>query len=164
MTSVSISRAIWLMGVNLAALAGFFAFSVQAASPGESIFQQKCVACHTIGEGKKIGPDLLGVAQRRDMEWLRGFIQSPSAYFARNDATAAALLKEFGIPMPDLGLTPEEMEAIIGYLSGASPLQAGMTGTLPPQYLWFLLLGFAGALALTGIGFAAGRKKTEVRK
>ena len=35
-----------------------------------------CNACHSIGEGKKIGPDLKGVTERREEAWLIKFIQS----------------------------------------------------------------------------------------
>src|SRR4030065_1033317 len=40
------------------------------AERGEGIFQQKCSACHTVGGGRSVGPDLAGVTSTRDRAWL----------------------------------------------------------------------------------------------
>jgi mono/diheme cytochrome c family protein len=45
--------------------------------PGQYIFATHCAACHSIGQGDKIGPDLLGVTSIRDRTWLRRFIATP---------------------------------------------------------------------------------------
>ena len=37
---------------------------------GEQAFKTKCAACHTIGGGKLVGPDLKEVTTRRDDAWL----------------------------------------------------------------------------------------------
>jgi len=71
-------------GMKSAALAAGLAFAQTAfaasgpdagpspeTSPAGLLFGQKCTSCHTIGEGNKIGPDLLGVDQRRELPWLR---------------------------------------------------------------------------------------------
>jgi len=84
---------------------------------GELIFETHCVACHTIGDGKLIGPDLEGVTERREREWLLGYIKEPSKYlYEIKDPIAVALLKEHIVPMTDLGLTEEEVEAVVTYL------------------------------------------------
>ena len=45
---------------------------------GKKVFQERgCTACHSIGKGKITGPDLLGVTQRRDEEWLKKWLKSP---------------------------------------------------------------------------------------
>src|SRR5690348_1409130 len=46
-------------------------------NPGQYVFAGHCAACHTIGHGEKIGPDLLGVTAARNHEWLKRFIQEP---------------------------------------------------------------------------------------
>ena len=45
-----------------------------SASNGKSLFEQKCSACHTIGGGRLVGPDLKGVTETRSQEWLTNFI------------------------------------------------------------------------------------------
>lgn len=40
-------------------------------------WKNNCAACHSIGEGDKIGPDMAKVNERRDEEWLIKFIQYP---------------------------------------------------------------------------------------
>ena len=42
----------------------------QSEELGADIFQQQCAACHTIGGGTLVGPDLQDVTSRRDREWL----------------------------------------------------------------------------------------------
>ena len=45
---------------------------------GKALFQSKgCVACHTIGKGKLVGPDLKGVTNRRDQEWIAKWLKEP---------------------------------------------------------------------------------------
>ena len=83
---------------------------------GKGLFQSKgCVGCHTIGKGKLTGPDLKGVTQRRSEEWLKKWIKSPDT-MVFTDPTAKELLKQYLTPMPNLGLTDEEVNALISYL------------------------------------------------
>lgn len=133
-----------------------------SSEEGKILFNQKCVACHTVGGGKKVGPDLKGVTERRNISWIKGFILSPSSYFSKKDEIATGLLKEFSIPMPDLGLKEEEVEAIIAYLKD-SQIQTAEGTTKPSQY--FPTIAIAGGILflLTVIGLIAGTKKVEVR-
>ena len=83
---------------------------------GEALFQSKgCVACHTIGKGKLVGPDLKGVTDKRDQEWLAKWLKDPDSMIL-TDPTAKELLKEFLVPMPNQGLSDEDVEALIAYL------------------------------------------------
>lgn len=72
------------------------------------------------------------------------------------------LLKEFSIPMPDLGLKEEEVEAIIAYLKDSQIQTAGGT-TKPSQYFPTIAIAGGILLLLTVIGLIAGTKKVEVR-
>ena len=36
------------------------------ARQGKLEFESECLACHSVGQGKKLGPDVLGVTKRRD--------------------------------------------------------------------------------------------------
>jgi len=92
------------------------------AERGEGIFQQKCSACHTVGGGRSVGPDLAGVTSKRDRAWLVRIITAPGALFDSGDPEAKKLLEEFrGIRMPDLKIAAEEAVAILAYLAAAGP-------------------------------------------
>lgn len=83
---------------------------------GKELFQSKgCVACHTIGEGKLSGPDLQGVTERREEEWLKKWIKAPDT-MVFTDPIAKEMLAEYMVPMPNQGLSDEEVVEIISYL------------------------------------------------
>lgn len=52
---------------------------VSFAQEAADFFAQKCKVCHTIGGGRRAGPDLKDVTQQRDRAWLENFIQNPRA-------------------------------------------------------------------------------------
>ncbi len=100
----------------------------QAGLPGETIFQQKCIACHTIGGGRLVGPDLEGATDRRDPAWLKAFIAAPDKVLASGDPLAAQLLKESNnVPMPNLGLSAQEVDAVLQYLAAQGGTAVGNT-------------------------------------
>jgi mono/diheme cytochrome c family protein len=93
--------------------------TAQEAS-GEALFQQKCAACHATGSDRLVGPGLAGVTTRRDRAWLKRFIMQPDQVLASGDSIANALLQEYGgIPMPNIGTTDAEAEALIAFLGSA---------------------------------------------
>jgi mono/diheme cytochrome c family protein len=100
----------------------------QSGPDGETIFQTKCAACHTMGKGKLVGPDLKGVTVRRDAQWLKSFIADPNKLFAANDPTAQQLLSESNnVRMPALGLTDAEVDALVAYLGSAGATAGSVT-------------------------------------
>ncbi len=126
---------------------------------GETVFGQNCAVCHSIGRGVLVGPDLQDVTARREEAWLRVQIKSPSTHRAQNDPIAMSNLKEFGIPMPDLGLTEQQVEAVIAYLKTGEPAPV----STPAHYLPTLVIGVLAIVGFTLIGLIAGTKKVEVR-
>jgi cytochrome c2 len=62
-----------------------------AQSDGEKLFKQICIACHTIGQGKLIGPDLANVHKRQSEEWIIRFIKSSQSVIKSGDPYATAL-------------------------------------------------------------------------
>ena len=47
-----------------------------AQDEGKQLFEKNCQVCHKIGGGKLVGPELLGITQLREREWLVKFIRN----------------------------------------------------------------------------------------
>jgi len=94
---------------------------IDISDPGRYIFTTHCAACHTIGHGDKIGPDLLGVTNVRDHSWLERFISTPEKVIAEKDPIATALYKKYNaVNMPNLRLTDDELQNLIDFLGRQS--------------------------------------------
>ena len=124
--------------VLFAAAAVFAAAGVahaEGAAAGKLLFEQKCTACHTIGHGVRIGPDLQGVTARRSREWLLRFIAAPDRLIAAHDPIVTPLVRQFNqIQMPNLALTEGEVRQLVDYLEaagGAVPAAAPQPAALP---------------------------------
>jgi protein SCO1/2 len=88
-----------------------------AADKGAYLFQSRCAACHTIGEGDSLGPDLLGVTTTRRRDWLAGMIAAPNEMLSKKDPVATALFARYKeLRMPNLRLGEVDVNALIGYL------------------------------------------------
>ena len=86
-----------------------------AAAAGKLAFESKCLACHSIGQGKKLGPDVAGVTRRRTDAWLTQWLKSPDKML-KTDPDAQAMLKEYNnIPMPNQGLSDTEVAQYLAY-------------------------------------------------
>ncbi len=96
------------------------AFAQTAPSKGQEIFIKNCEVCHSIGAGRRVGPDLMGVTKHREEEWLKKFIQHPTQMIDSKDQIAMDLLGKYQTPMPDRGLTDEETVEILKYLDSFS--------------------------------------------
>ena len=89
---------------------------------GKELFNQRCAACHKIGGGRLVGPDLAGVSSRRSKNWLNPFIKSSMSMVKSGDETAVALFEEFNkMPMPDQVISDSEINAILEYVQSKSP-------------------------------------------
>lgn len=103
--------------------------SQDASDQGREVFQTLCSACHTIGGGALVGPDLKGIDERRSEEWIIGFVQHSQQMVASGDPDAVALFEEFNrIPMPDQPLSEHEILAVLDYVRGTAT-----TGEPPPE-------------------------------
>ncbi|MFQ5747339.1 MAG: c-type cytochrome [Gemmatimonadota bacterium] len=97
---------------SLAAPAGAF----QVSGDGRALFEAKCAACHSTGADRSVGPGLADVMTRRDRAWVASIIADPAPMIAGGDSIAARLFAEYQIPMPALGLSGDEVDAIVVYL------------------------------------------------
>lgn len=95
------------------------------AQEAVDFFRQNCTSCHTIGGGRLTGPDLRGVGQRADRDWLVRFMQNPQAMIDRGDAYAQKLMQEArGVVMPQIsGLSPARAEALLDLIEAESKLE-----------------------------------------
>src|SRR5687767_6479396 len=65
---------------------------------GSEIFRDRCLACHKLGPGVAVGPDLSGVTLRREPAWIRAMVMNPDSML-RTDSVARALLYQYQVPM-----------------------------------------------------------------
>jgi len=88
---------------------------------GEAIFKQNCAACHKLGQ-RFIGPDLIGVNQKRSEDWLVSFIKSSQTMIKSGDADAVAIYEEFNqMLMTDLAhLSNDDIKAILSFIEQQS--------------------------------------------
>jgi protein SCO1/2 len=104
--------------------------------PGQYLFGKECGACHTIGHGDKIGPDLHDVARIRDRAWLARYIARPDKMRAAGDPIAKALHAKYKVTMPNLRVGDRDLAALLDFLSaqaaGGSPPQVSLQSPIGP--------------------------------
>ncbi len=130
----------WLVGGLVPLVGGLSAVAPQAASgqveeAGRAVFATKCAACHSLGGNRLVGPALGGVTARRTRDWLVRWISAPNQVLSEGDSIARRLLAESNsVPMPNLSLSPAEVNAVIAYLQTASDTGLGpVSATAPAQ-------------------------------
>jgi len=129
-----------LLGLRCVSFFSLLAFalcfaSVSWAQSAADDFQI-CAACHTIGGGRLIGPDLAGVADNRSEAWLIEFIQSSQKLIQSGDADAVALFEEYnGMIMPDSSLSESRIKAMLGYIveQESASTEPRVAATAPAQ-------------------------------
>ena len=90
--------------------------TISLAQDGKAMFDAKCGACHTVGGGPKVGPDLKGVVARRGKEGTVAVVLDP----------VKAGLKPI---MPNLGVALKDAQAIVAYLEQAQGTAAATPAT-----------------------------------
>lgn len=87
------------------------------AKVGKQLFIRRgCFGCHTINQGRLAGPDLGGLMFRREHDWVVNWLTNTSGMLA-SDPLAQQMLKEYRyIKMPNVKLTPDEIDALINYI------------------------------------------------
>jgi mono/diheme cytochrome c family protein len=88
------------------------------ADAGAWYFQRNCVACHSMGGGDGVGPDLAGVTDRRTLPWIEAMVRRPDSMLVA-DSVARALLERYQVPMLDRQLDGARIRAILEFLRRA---------------------------------------------
>jgi len=130
-----------------------------AQEPGEEIFGRICKACHTVGGGQLVGPDLAGVSQRRPVEWIIPFVQSSQSVIKSGDPDAVAIFEQFNkLIMPDNPLSRTEVMSVIRYIEATAgdPAAAGEVLPTPLETATVQDLARGGALFQGSTRLAGG--------
>jgi len=89
-------------------------------TPGEQLFRTRCASCHTLTGNEPenaLGPDLFGVVQQRDMNWLINWLRAPDQMLTNKDPIAMALYNEYDrLPMPNMRLNQQEAMDLLVYI------------------------------------------------
>ncbi len=117
------------------------AADVKASSPFQksaALFLLSCSKCHTIGGGRRVGPDLRGVADRHPKDWILAFIQNPDAYLDSDPVAKKLLAENNGVRMENAHVTREQAEGLLEFIKAASSgasTQASAAARLPEEPL-----------------------------
>lgn len=103
---------------------GVFALSHLNAQNGEALFKQTCSACHSIGGGRLVGPDLQGIHAKRKEDWILKFVKGSQTFIKSGDADAKAIFDQYQIVMPDQNMPDADIKSIIAYIGSKSPAAA----------------------------------------
>ncbi|MEE9337128.1 MAG: SCO family protein [Methylococcaceae bacterium] len=90
-------------------------------SRGEQMYRTRCATCHTLDGNElaeALGPDLLGVTDRRDKQWLFNWLKAPDQMLKKKDPIAMELFKKYNnLVMPNMRLNQQEAQALLDYIS-----------------------------------------------
>ncbi len=93
---------------------------LRSISQGEQLYRTRCVSCHSLTGNEvagALGPDLLGVSERRKLQWLLTWLQAPDKMLADKDPIALALYKQYNkLAMPNMRLNKEEALSLLDYI------------------------------------------------
>ena len=131
-------------------------------SEGETIFKQRCSACHKV-QGALIGPQLEGISAKyaNDKEWLYSWVKNSPAMIQSGDEKAVALWEQYNkqamSPHPDL--TDQQIDNIFAWVDaeviaitsgGDDDGKVSQEPVLDPS-IYYAVLGLVGLLVLISI-------------
>ena len=104
---------------------------------GEQIYRTRCASCHTLTGNElagALGPDLLGVSQRREEQWLYDWLKAPDQMIKKKDPIAISLYKKYNnLAMPNMRLHQKEAQQLLSYINDETErLQGKTTGPANP--------------------------------
>jgi protein SCO1/2 len=88
---------------------------------GAYLFKTRCAACHTIGQGDGMGPDLVNVTTRREHCWVGRYLAEPDKMLAEGDPIAVELFAKYkNVRMPNLRLSAEDVAVLLSHIEAKS--------------------------------------------
>ena len=104
-------------------------FSKSFGQDGGQMFRANCGACHTVGKGKLVGPDLKGVQDRHSEEWILKWVHSSQSLVKAGDKDAVKLFNDNSqIVMPDQPLSDNDIKTVLAYIkTGGEPVVTATT-------------------------------------
>jgi protein SCO1/2 len=88
---------------------------------GTRLFKNRCAACHTVGKGDGIGPDLANVTKRREHCWVARYVAEPDKMLQEKDPIAMDLFAKYkNVRMPNLSLAPEDVALLLSHIEKES--------------------------------------------
>lgn len=111
-------------------------FVPAAAQPQEiaKFYEDNCAPCHSIGGGGQVGPDLKGMLDRRDRQWLVKFLLHPEAVIKSGDPYATELVAKWNgvvMPVPE-GMRRKTAEELIEFIDRQSRHATAATPAAQP--------------------------------
>jgi len=112
-----------LAGISSAVRAQGVTRDATLAARGKALFlTRSCDGCHSLGHGRRAGPDLLGVTNRRSAAWLRKWLKNTEEMI-QSDSLAMQLVAEYrGYKMTNPRLSNPDIDALIAFLSEGKKL------------------------------------------
>jgi len=100
------------------------------AQKGKGLWNSRgCTGCHSIGGGKRSGPDLNGVLERRELGWLRRWLKNPTQML-ETDSTAQAMLAQYNnTKMPNMRLSDADVESLLQFIAAESEKHRQQAGS-----------------------------------
>ena len=106
-------------GASVAEAQGSFRVDPNLASRGKVVYERNgCYMCHGLGvKDRRAAPDLAGVTERRDHDWLRRWLKDTNGMLA-SDPQARAMLEQWNyVRMPQVKLTDADINALLHYMA-----------------------------------------------
>lgn len=144
--------------------------ALRDVSPGEHLFRTRCASCHTLDGNERpgaIGPDLLGVTRKRELNWLLNWLRAPDEMLAAKDPIALSLYRRYReVAMPNMRLNQGEAMDLVAFMDTETQRRAGAVVNV--SHAWvreahagatthagYLVLDNSGPAPVTLIGVAS---------
>jgi mono/diheme cytochrome c family protein len=123
------------------------------AQDAGAFYKRNCAACHSIGGGRLLGPDLKDVERRKDRKWLTQFLRNPKETLEEGDPYGKQIQADAkGMVMPQVpGIDEAMAAALLDYIAAGGAQPAAAAGA--PE------AAFSPADASLGEALAVGKQR-----